>query len=1435
MKKRILSLLLCLCLLLPFMGMSAGEVLAADAGDANPFIIKELSPYISTTIDLSGSGVLLTSPAATFDALDLSGKGTYQFENVGIMIDTYLAGSEKFMEYMYKGRFGGQFEITSSGTCDKQEWRTSPNALKFEKNGWNRVIIPLTMFTGSGKAPDDFNKANFNYIRVYFQGGGLPGESGTVKLINWALVDLTVPEENRPTTEERPLGDGTFEADPPVFHKVNISAGYDDSVTAFAGYNLQEYIDQHSDVKLTDNFGKEDYTSVVNSLLEGLSAAGGGALFIPAGEWSFRGNILLPAGTSIIGEWTNPDENPEVRGTVIKVYTDAGVADGAPFIRMMQHTQVKNLSFWYPEQSVDTFTPYPPTIETYQYTFVENVTLVNSYFGIQNALGANCPNAWNIYGTPLNIGLDFDMVIDIARVQELHFGAKYWMYSGLPNAPTSVADVQALEEQLYNYAIGITLRRIDWSYVTYSDVVGYNIGLLFDISSNGTNYPNGQCVGLNFTNCKYGHFSFGASSSCESLLDITMKNCEYGIYSTGSVSGVIQYYNADIQATNYAVYQESGYTKLSLMASTVRGGRIYTKNGNNVFINNKMLTKSPQVELDYGTVAAILLGNFNAYGEPITYTNPGRCTLSYDEAKVDLKPYTKMTREEAKGYIKAPESTEYIIPTDLDATGATDVTEQIQTYLTQLGENEQGGGILFLKPGKYRIDGTLSIPTGVELRGSADYASVPKAVNTMLYIRTPIEDGEGIDQYNATATVTMAENSGIRGIIFNYPEQNKNFREIDEVEDPVQTKEATEEKQKEENAAAKAEGRDPVAVDPVVVKVKYYEFDFVPYPYTIRGTGSDIYVVNVSIRNGWNGIDFMTNRCDNHYIDYLAGHFFNRGIVVGGGSENGYVRNFQFNYNSIYQATADIWSGFGGEPAESGVAQYFHQPMQAQFNNHSIILQLGHVENQLVYNCFNYASYIGVHLIAEKTGAPDVRIFGHGVDYGTVSMKIEAAERAEFTNLQLTAFNQCGSDANTNRYAVNQEEVPLYDIWVTDTFEGEITVTNFTEWAPSPTSGVRVDSGRLNMYNAQFSHTVSHLFELNGDGELNIVGFSSTRADNPSIVDDDPENLFITAGFYQSELSNLEGIGAFDHVHLRKTRYSVPKNVLFTEDSEIMYVESFDTYELTATSDFTVDNLKYGSIRRGAVRARLNANDMMQSIKAGQNQYTEKPFALESGKANDLYRMEWRVTIDEMRDTEDSEIYLYLTNANVRIQNVMTIKRDGSVYDQNGTRIGQIAIGTYYRFAVEIDARNADSKTVTVYLLNDDSRVIGKGSTTKLSANFQGENTVTGFQLASMAMFGEGIGTETDMSLDYFYIVRSEASTIGRNVAEGDLQSGDADGSGTVDSTDARLVLQYAVQKISTLPAAEVADVDGSGTVDSTDARLILQYAVKKIASFPAG
>ncbi len=64
---------------------------------------------------------------------------------------------------------------------------------------------------------------------------------------------------------------------------------------------------------------------------------------------------------------------------------------------------------------------------------------------------------------------------------------------------------------------------------------------------------------------------------------------------------------------------------------------------------------------------------------------------------------------------------------------------------------------------------------------------------------------------------------------------------------------------------------------------------------------------------------------------------------------------------------------------------------------------------------------------------------------------------------------------------------------------------------------------------------------------------------------------------------------------------------------------------------------------------------------------------------------------------------------------------------------------------------------------------------------------------------------------------------------------GDVNGDGKVDSTDARMTLQYAVKKITDEQLnLAAADVNGSGQVDSTDARLILQRAVEKIDKFPA-
>ena len=68
--------------------------------------------------------------------------------------------------------------------------------------------------------------------------------------------------------------------------------------------------------------------------------------------------------------------------------------------------------------------------------------------------------------------------------------------------------------------------------------------------------------------------------------------------------------------------------------------------------------------------------------------------------------------------------------------------------------------------------------------------------------------------------------------------------------------------------------------------------------------------------------------------------------------------------------------------------------------------------------------------------------------------------------------------------------------------------------------------------------------------------------------------------------------------------------------------------------------------------------------------------------------------------------------------------KSGAVYLKDDTKLANITFGTYYRLAVEYDARNKDAKTVRVFLLDDNSRVIASGNTAALPATFQGENNL---------------------------------------------------------------------------------------------------------------
>ncbi len=1072
--KRLLALLLCLCLTVPAIGLQlvSPTAITAAAATQTAYIVAEFGCAVNGVF-VADEGSSLVSGAAyqLAEPLDLTkhGYSTDSAQNtLALQVDMYVSGDNGLVSLLESGNMAGQIEITSSGTCDQQERFTGVGHLHFQRDTWVRRTLPLSSFTGTtGNVA--FDPTAFNYFRIYYAApnASVNGQKATIKMCNIRLVNTAV---QAPSVEDDPIGDGTFAPEAPQWKAVEFSEGMDDSTPLVAGYNLAEYVEKHN-VDLIDRKGNVDYAPVVNSLLEGLSMAGGGTLFIPAGRYSFYDEIYIPRGVSVCGEWASPEHDRAVKGTVLEVYAGHNGTSAMPFITMASHAQVRNLSFWYPHQDAQNIVPYPATIRTFQYTFVQNVTFVNSYFAVQQVEGANCPNVSNVYGTPLYKGMDIDVVVDIARLEEIHFAPEYWIESKLPSAPVADAADAALRTYLYENATAITLRRIDWSYLTYSDIRGYHTGLHFAKCAFSDAFPNGQCVGLNFTDCYNALLADNVSGNTESLADITIRNCVYGLHFPAtdySGYGSLQVMNVDIAATGAAVLQNNP-VRVSILSSTIRQGGIVSNRGHILVGDSDLLTPAPQVVLNAGAFSGILIGNRNADGGEISYVNQGGCPVSYSAVALDLKRYTSLTPEQAGPQEKGPFKAAYYVA-NVDKTGATDVTERLQALLTEAGQN--GGGLVFLPPGKYRVDGALNVPSGVELRGTGDFGSMPCPVNTIILV---YRRGNEAD----VATVTLAASAGIRGITFHYPEQNSEYT--------------------------------PVTVN----GVESYRFIFESYPYAIRGAGSDVYVINVSSHNGYNGVDLVTNRCDNHYVDYLAGHFFHRGIVAGGGSTGGVIRNYQFNYNAILNSHGSVWGDWGASPPAE-LTSHFHVEMQRQFNNNAIPLTLSDVKNQLVYDCFNYSSLYGVLLTSENGNEPDgVRLYGHGVDYATEALRVEAGKNIEILNMQLTAFNQNGSNV-TGEYAVTDKDI--YDIHLTDTFTGEITIHNFTEWAPSPTAGVRVDNGTLNLYNAAMNHTNSQFFEMSSKGTVNVVGLSSGRGDTPVITDYTyRKRVNVTGGYYVSE------------------------------------------------------------------------------------------------------------------------------------------------------------------------------------------------------------------------------------------------------------------------------------------------------------------------------
>ena len=137
--------------------------------------------------------------------------------------------------------------------------------------------------------------------------------------------------------------------------------------------------------------------------------------------------------------------------------------------------------------------------------------------------------------------------------------------------------------------------------------------------------------------------------------------------------------------------------------------------------------------------------------------------------KIDCKNIQRNTAEIAA--VGLDWSHRHVIPAaklfvaELDKTGRTDISAQLQKLLDDAGKT---GGIVYIPGGLYRIDAPITVPAGVELRGSSSVAARCQGGNSS---GTLIISYYGYSE-DAKPLIRLGESAGISGIRIDYPLNN---------------------------------------------------------------------------------------------------------------------------------------------------------------------------------------------------------------------------------------------------------------------------------------------------------------------------------------------------------------------------------------------------------------------------------------------------------------------------------------------------------------------------------------------------------------------------------------------------------------------------------------------------------------------------------------
>ena len=605
-----------------------------------------------------------------------------------------------------------------------------------------------------------------------------------------------------------------------------------------------------------DNTGVNSATQVIQEAIDEMSSRGGGTVYLPAGKYRITSRIEIKPYVNLRGDYRNPNnvKNGDY-GTIIIAgvsSSDDEVGQNVNLFRMAGSTGLIGFTFFYPMQYMDNVVPYGYAIEI-----------------------------------PGGITTDYHNVFTIKDVTFLN------AYRGICASITPSGITKSVtHEQLHLENIRGTILREGMHLTNSSEVGAFNT---IDLSSKywanageEFNAPNKQNI-IDFTSKNSVGLILG-DLEWQEIENVNIEDYQTGIYfhnKTRTVDYGMAFigslYNLTISGAEYGIYVENLYPNLGIefANSTIEGSKY-------AVINNSPETEG-HLKLSGVTLNGAVGGVNVYYNNQLNGEIKGVQTpkLTYNLPKMEL--YN-------------------VLSYNVDNTGECDASSGIQQALNQAHNN--GGGIVYLPAGFYRIEKPLIVYENTQLRGCTSAIQKDLQGNSQGTLLLAYYGALSRNE-NAPLITLDGDNSGVSSLRVVYPEINL-FKEV-------------------------------------------LNLDTLPkYSYTIKGNGDGVYAFNLYLTGVYNGVDF-SNSCNDYLIRRVMGVFYNNGFKLSG--NNGVVDTCLSNGIAITKVGSpqldDFKDWIFSTNDLANVLATFVYPLTRE-STHFIIME--NATNAKIHNLFTFAS-----------------------------------------------------------------------------------------------------------------------------------------------------------------------------------------------------------------------------------------------------------------------------------------------------------------------------------------------------------------------------------------------------------------------------------------------------------------------------------------------